>query len=251
MSRVGFSAHAAMRVTRLYRARRFYRPETPQTTADTSRARTSFPAMPVRLSRARWLGIRHDHRLRPRISGTNFTTSNERYNLHRWRWVVVPYPRLNCFLTSKNDTSPVPWIRCARSLVPALPPARFLRSVVVGFRSGNELVAQLYLRAAALPGWINRLDSTRGPVLDFVGQWRPAVFGRGSDRDGWGNRMSEQRGHDFKAASFGGRADRTPTEGTPGQWSRLGMRGSVPADGAGAERSLRGPEDVGRSQRVK
>ena len=44
----------------------------------------------------------------------------------------------------------------------------------------------------------------QGVVLDFVGQRRPDVSGRGSDRDGWRNRMSEQRGRDFKVAPFGG-----------------------------------------------
>lgn len=64
--------------------------------------------------------------------------------------------------------------------------------------------------------------------------------------------MSEQRGRDFKVALFGGRADRTPTEAEPADSGLAwGCRGSVPADGAGAERSLRGPEDVGRSLRVK
>ncbi|ANS31915.1 hypothetical protein R1CP_36545 (plasmid) [Rhodococcus opacus] len=66
-------------------------------------------------------------------------------------------------------TRPLPRDLRTGSVVAALPPGRFLRSVVVGLRSGNELVAQVYPSAAALPGWINRLDSAPGVVLTVWG----------------------------------------------------------------------------------
>ncbi|GAF48574.1 hypothetical protein RW1_055_00700 [Rhodococcus wratislaviensis NBRC 100605] len=84
--------------------------------------------------------------------------------------------------------------------------------------------------AAALPGWITVSIPPQGVVLDFVGQRRPAVFGGGSDRDGWRNRMSEQRGRDFKVAPFGGRTDRTAEEAAPAD------RGPVPSWPSGSGR---------------
>lgn len=52
---------------------------------------------------------------------------------------------------------------------------------MVGFRSGNELVAHVYPSAAALPGWINCLDSAPGR--------RPRVWGSGDQVSLAGDRI--------------------------------------------------------------